>query len=229
MARVKSFPELTKARRRSRTLKFDPESHTYRVGRKIIPSVTQLLGEAGFDGWLRYARDSDLEFARKRGSYIHELTALLDRGELDLEAVKRQYPEAIGYLKGWAKFRLGWPGLHPVLIEETLRLGDGSYAGKPDRVFRGANVDFPTVLDVKTGQMPASVWLQTMGYGRGIFTGQYFAQMSVLLRADGSFVARTREISKWEEDRDAWAAVCRLNSWRCANGPRPRWKDHDGE
>lgn len=81
-------------------LHFDPESHTYRVGGAVVPSVTQLLRPVGFD--YDTIPQYRVEYAAQRGTAVHLATEFDDDGDLDDESIDL---EILPYVQAWRRFR----------------------------------------------------------------------------------------------------------------------------
>ena len=78
-------------------LTFDEESHTYRHGDKVVPSVTQCLSKLHDFGMIR---KDILEAACQRGSFVHTLCEYHDQNDLDSESIGIYG----GYLDAWIQF-----------------------------------------------------------------------------------------------------------------------------
>ena len=72
------------------SLDFDPKSHTYRVGRLVLPSVTQILETVRIIDYSHIPWPTR-EMALFRGSWVHEATAMDDRGESWLDPLHPWY------------------------------------------------------------------------------------------------------------------------------------------
>ena len=61
---------------------FDPEEHRFSVNGVVWPSITQVLREAGMidDRWFD-------EYSATRGSYVHKICELHEKGILDPKSV----------------------------------------------------------------------------------------------------------------------------------------------
>lgn len=83
----------------SEALQFDPATHTYTVGGRVVPSVTQVLGP--LVDLSKIPRET-LEIARQKGTAIHKMAELDARGDLDEDTL----PEWMRpVLEQWRKFR----------------------------------------------------------------------------------------------------------------------------
>lgn len=139
-------------------LTFEPETHTYRLDGKVIPSVTQVLRGAGI------IHVSDFCTGPERGSLVHHACALLDQGrDEELQALDG-LPEILPYLEAWQQFKDdGWPSGEQdfTKIEEPgyITLPCGSVAGTSDRV-TGGNY----IFDIKTGAWQWGYDVQLVAY-----------------------------------------------------------------
>lgn len=141
----------------TKPLHFDPETHTYTIGGRKVPSVTEILAPitAG-----KYPPNAGVvQQAAARGTRIHELCALYDMDALpdEFEA------ELVPYVQAWADFTRDYkPEWY--YIEQAMVCDSGipkqSYAGTVDRV--GLVEGRLVAVDVKTAQnldRPAKVAL----------------------------------------------------------------------
>ncbi len=139
-------------------IEFDPETHTYKVDGRVVPSVTQILGVMGC-GNNRFYTDE----GRERGKAIDDLTEMSDAGTLDLEAARERYPQYVGYVEAWISFRaeMQFDCRHIQLKVAHAELG---YAGTLDRLGAWPAIPADVLIDIKSG---APEWwhpLQTQGY-----------------------------------------------------------------
>lgn len=68
-----------------------------------------------------------------RGTFVHKATALLERGELDVEELAAQDPEAAGYVESYAR-TVELTKARAVMVERPIYSPSWWYAGTPDRV-----------------------------------------------------------------------------------------------
>ena len=159
------------------TSTFDAETHTYRIGGAIVPSVTQVIKEVG---WVDTTGFNDA--ARDRGTLVHAALAGLDSGKgCELPG------EYSGYLHAWEAFRResgmdAWQGIElPAFSEAYL------FAGTVDRF----NRDF--IVDIKTGDVPWWGKYQLAAYSL-LLGGQLRVGMVVGLGADGTYTAKSYQV-----------------------------------
>lgn len=132
---------------------FDSATHTYRIDGEVVPSVTQVLKEAGFIDTRWYT-----EAGRARGEYIHLITELSDRGILLERQVDEEYR---GYLAAWRKF-LRDTGAK--VVENECRVWNTvlKYAGTMDRLVIWNKCDW--IGDIKGGGVGKWECIQTAAY-----------------------------------------------------------------
>jgi hypothetical protein len=139
-----STPELT----------FDADTHVYRFGGRVVPSVTQVLDILNdFED----VNPEVLAHARIRGQHVHAMIDLDNRGQLDEAALDPAY---LPYLTQWRLF-LRESGFQVVASEHRVFHKTLRYAGTCDSLI-GQGTTW--VLDVKTGSMPRSVGAQLAAY-----------------------------------------------------------------
>jgi hypothetical protein len=136
-------------------LTFHVESHTYRYGGRVVPSVTQVLRP--IDNFDRVDPEL-LERARRFGSHAHQATDLFDRGELDEDSLD---PGLSPHLAGYKLF-LFETGFVVTHSEQQIYNPRQKYAGTLDK--RGTWKGTTWLLDLKSGAIPRGVGLQTAGY-----------------------------------------------------------------
>lgn len=176
-------------------LQFDEATHTYTVGDRILPSVTELCAPLQHSG--KYD-NAVAAYAAARGTRIHELCALYDLDALpdEIEA------ECAGYVQAWAAFcrdyRPNWERIEWAGFAEGKSF-PCNFAGTADRI--GVIDGKRIVVDIKTASSldrPAKVALccQLRGYteiawSSGInITGP---GMGVQLRKDGTYTVHLQE------------------------------------
>jgi hypothetical protein len=150
-------PLMTRAEKHAREvgLDFDEACHLYTIDGVELPSVTQVLKAEGF---VDYAFCT--EFARDRGSRVHEAVHFMVEGDLLQSSVDE---EVAPYLKSAEAF-LSDMEADVVMAEAVVYSALYGYAGKADlfaylrKRHRLANVDW------KTGVPPQATGLQLAGY-----------------------------------------------------------------
>lgn len=149
------------------SLTFDEDSHTYKYGNRIVPSVTRILRIANirFDETGAVMRDGFdfvnpdlLRRSRIFGQHVHAATDLFDRGVLDEENLDLPL---VPYLNGYKQF-LSETGFVVTHSEQLVYHPRYKYAGRLDK--RGNWKNTSWLLDLKSGLVPRSVGLQTAAY-----------------------------------------------------------------
>jgi len=205
-----------------RVLEFVPATHEYRVDGVPMPSVTQLLDDAGLTPDYAAVPPAVLQHARARGIHIDACCDLLDADDLDWRSV---HPEALPYVEAWLAFR-EYEGFTPVAAQVPLYHPSYGYAGTADAVglLPGGH---PVVVERKsTAKMAATYALQTAGYaleglwcapaGGGVLAPVPWgppARLGVQLRRDGSY-----QLVPYDDPGDlaAFLGVVALGRWRSA-------------
>lgn len=189
-------------------LTFNPELHEYRIDGHVVPSVTQILSEAGLvdDRW--YTEESQF-----RGRFVHLMTALDDQCELNEEMVHDEY---LGYLKAWRRFKADTK-CEILSIEERVCNSTYRYAGTTDRRLTWNGPLY--IADIKTG---APAWwhkIQTAGYWicDGIDAA---SRCTIYLNCDGTWKARIQDAHAY--DTDVFRAALTI-----ANAKRNEGKTND--
>lgn len=159
------------------TLIFDPVQHTYRLGSRQLPSVTQVLKDVGLIDATWFTDE-----ARLRGTYVHMATQYLDEGDLAEETVDPRY---LGYLNAYRRFL---ETARPVWERVEARVHDAllGYAGTFDRLGTLNGTSQRWLIDIKTGDY-ATAGLQTAAYRRCLEEPHMVRRAALQLSADGSF------------------------------------------
>lgn len=208
----------------SGTLRFDADAHAYfwlpdygdRRERRLI-SVTQVLTAVGLIDNTWYTT-----FARDRGTYVHRMLELYERGVLDEAAVPEDY---LGYLEGYR----GWVAeAQAVRTRVEIRLPDPTegYAGTIDWLGRLGQA--PALVDFKTGAPCPWHQLQLAGYHQLVartLTGtatkpHNVRRFGLYLTADG----RYQQIPYTDrKDFARWMDALNLARWKDSHG----YRDYD--
>lgn len=138
------------------SLAFDAEKHEYRLGGKLLPSVTQILSIVNdFDSIPR----AILENARDRGERLHAAINLFNRDDLDFDSLDNETSDDV---HAWARF-LRESGAIVIASEQPVVHDTLGYAGTPDVVLQWGNRI--VIPDVKASYaVPRTVGPQTAGY-----------------------------------------------------------------
>jgi hypothetical protein len=136
------------------SLEFDVDSHTYRLGDEILPSVTTIIKNAGLidSSWFT-------EASAWRGSAVHEAIFFDIHNDLDISSLHKIVAP---YVDGWMKFKRDTKFIPIVRLCERRSFHPVyKYAGSPDLV--GILNGSPVLIDIKTGECPTA-GIQTAGY-----------------------------------------------------------------
>jgi hypothetical protein len=164
---------------------FDEASHLYTLHGSPVPSVTELIDQAGLKRGDWYTEES-----RERGKAVHRIAnALLlsqDVGESDTAFVMDKGYE--GYVAALQRF-IADKRLMPVFVETPLADPSAWFAGTADFIGGMDGVPY-AVVDLKTG--PPMPWhsVQTEAYSRLAYleTGvPYYKRFGLYLREDGEY------------------------------------------
>lgn len=169
-------------------LTFNPERHEYRIDGVVVPSVTQILTEAGLIDGQFYTEESQL-----RGRTVHIITALDDQGMLNESLVPTEYQ---GYLNAWRLFKADTK-CEILSIEERVCNLTLRYAGTTDRRIRWSGPEH--IVDLKTG---AAEWwhkFQTAGYWM-CDDIQAASRLTIYLKPDGKWTSQVNERHAYDTD-----------------------------
>lgn len=186
-------------------LQFDADSHTYRVGGTVYPSVSEILSRiVDFS----HVRDDVLERASRRGTLVHSACEYDDAGDLDEDDLD---PAIRPYLDAWRKWREDTDA-EILAVECRLHHPAIGYAGTIDRVAR--IVDDVYVIDIKTTcTLYPHVGVQLAAYRMLTQVGDVpraTRAAAVQLRDDGTYRMRP-----YNDPRDArcFMALLTLQNW----------------
>jgi hypothetical protein len=136
-------------------LTFNADNHEYRLHGVRLPSVTQIIADAGLYGDTAYFTD----YSRDRGSFIHEAIEYHLSGELDEETLD---PVIVPYLDAWKKFQAEANYVSDS-CEERLASDVYHFAGTIDHI--GHLGGHFSIIDVKTSVVAsAAEQIQTAAY-----------------------------------------------------------------
>jgi len=205
-----------------RVLAFEPTTHEYRIDGVRVPSVTQLLEDAGLTPDYSLVPQPVLQHARQRGIHIDACCDLLDADDLDWRSV---HPEAVPYVEAWIAFR-DYEGFTPAASQVPLYHPVYGYAGTADVLGTLPGGHLAIVERKATSKMAATYALQTAGYGQD---GMWYAppgggvlapapwqrpvRLGVQLRRDGRYTLVPYDDP---EDLAAFLGVVALGRWRGA-------------
>jgi len=165
-------------------LEFDEEKHVYYANGEVVPSVTQVIRDAGMID-TTYFR----EYHRWRGSEAHKAIATWYKaGAIDKRKV---LPEIRPYLEAACRWTKD-VGFKPMFIEHRMYDGIFNVCGTADLIgyFEGGNAAVDVIVDFKTnnwkqGQL-TSKW-QLAAYGHAFNPKEIFRRIEVVLGPDGNY------------------------------------------
>lgn len=189
-------------------LTFEESTHTYMLGDKVIPSVTQCLQKLHSFGMV----PADvLEAACLRGTHVHAICEFYDEGDLDYGTIG---PYG-GYLEAWVQFCTDYEVQWDAIEERGYSTRFG-YAGTLDR--RGTLRKQPAkwIVDIKTGtQLHRVCGMQLAAYRQIVAETQDPAYLlarrgTVQLASDGKY-----KFIEWKSPTDwtAYQALLTLTNW----------------
>lgn len=143
-------------------LSFDPLKHEYKIGKKVLPSVTTILKAAGYidTTWAT-------EWHRNKGEQLHRALHLHDLDVLDEATLD---PELVPYIQTYKRF-LSESGAKVTHSELPCWSDKYQYAGTADKVLLLHRRR--VVVDVKTNNAPAWTALQVASYAHAIEESRY--------------------------------------------------------
>jgi len=162
-------------------VEFDPGTHTYSMGGRIIPSVTQIIKAAGLYPSNTWGSPEDM----LRGTNAHTAIQYHIEGNLDEDALD---PLLKPYLDGYKKFvaESNFLAQH----SETLVFSDTySFAGTIDIIGELNGESF--VIDIKTGGPDPAYRIQTAAYklasGSNMAVSGVTGRACLYLAKDGTY------------------------------------------
>ena len=160
---------------------FDPDTHTYTLDGKPCPSVTEITRFLHYKA--EYADRESRDRAARKGTAIHELTALIDYGE-NVEIP----PELFGYVLAWENFKRDYR-VEVLAIEQMLGgyvFGVYALCGTLDRRVRIEKQR--GLIDIKTGWQIQKLPLQAQLNGYDTIDDEHNDfLMGVYLRPDATY------------------------------------------
>jgi len=201
------------------TIDFDPETHTYAIDSRPVPSVTRLLEDEGC-----YYNPFAMDHHRNRGTLVHQICDLIDGRPWEASSVENLIaqsqwdpagtdPILVPYGMAYADF-LVKTQFHAALSEKVVGSAMFGYAGKLDKHgYVGAE---SWLVDVKSGKPGPSAKLQTALYAHGLEEHLGIPtdkRLTVWLQDDGDFKMEFGNGG----DLDVALAVVKVWHWRRSN------------
>lgn len=187
-------------------LHFSADDHTYWLGKRRVPSVTEIIELNGLcRDWRGY------ETAALRGTYVHEATRLYDLEVLDEGSLTA---EIAGYLGGWKKFRRDFD-IIMVDIERPMYSEQYAFAGTPDRF--GWDGSDPVLISIKSGSYERAHIIQEAGYT--YLYPEFWPRMrtwGVYLKIDGSYHLKDlrKDAGEFLRARQVFLAGLTIARWK---------------
>lgn len=166
-------------------LTFEPEGHVYKLGTRVVPSVTQILGPLSAREY-RFVDKSTMEAAAALGTAVHKMIELDVADDLDVASLSEPL---LPYFAAWRNFR-NLSGFECCMSEQRVHSAKYGYAGTLD--LAGELNNRPTIIDAKrTAQVPRTAGPQTSAYRQALSeAGSEYAnadRYALHLRVDGSW------------------------------------------
>jgi hypothetical protein len=186
---------------------FDDEAHIYRLGNRVLPSVTQVLRDAGV---VEFYGSNNATHAMLRGTYAHLACELLDKNKLDRDTLD---DEVRPYLEAYEAFKRD-SGFVPELIEKRLYHPYAMYAGTIDRV--GLLSNERALIDLKTGGKYRAYDIQLGGYDGLCSVNEHHIDkaFSLYLKANGKY--SLVELKDRKRAAQVFMAALTLKQWKGA-------------
>lgn len=182
------------------SLSFDHDTHTYLLGDRVLPSVTEILRGAGLvdDRWWTSA-------GTWRGSAVHNACWYDDQNDLDEEALD---PALRPYIDAYRKFKAE-TGFEAVEIETPLYNDLLGYAGTPDRIgkLQGKRLCLP---DIKSGASSKVTRYQTVAYAACLPSPRKYVRMELRLQPNGKYSLQVYEPKDFDRDFQRWQAIVEI-------------------
>lgn len=188
------------------TLDFDPDTHIYKTGGVVLPSVTKVIAPM-VD--FRFVDPQVLQLAAEFGTAVHRLCELYDLDTLDMDSVS---PALLPYLTAWKRF-LAEMDVTVLEVEKRYYHKLLGYAGQLDRVLlvNGRKV----LADIKTvSRLGPVVGIQLAGYQKllvGNTDHVYTDRAAVQLCADGTY---RYQVYSDPTDWPVFVSLLSIHNWR---------------
>lgn len=195
-------------------LKFCPESHVYELGGVKIPSLSEILTQAGVSDYSNVSEEI-LRKSAAFGKAVHLACQYFDRGSLDESTLDCNLKP---YLTGWINFcedfKCEW-----LVIEEPMCSKKLMYGTTPDRI--GCVKGRISGVEIKaTAKLMASTAIQTaahaMAYNETAPRGmKILDRYGVLLLPDG-VNERNYKMEKYKKksDESVFRSALNIYNWK---------------
>jgi hypothetical protein len=190
---------------------FTEANHEYRVGKRILPSVTRIIVAAG------HLRTVDDAAALQRGRAVHEVTRMWDMRTLVASSVD---PQIAGYLESWIALRKSKP-MRMLAYERKVACVRYGYAGRYDNDVVMDDERF--ILEKKSGDVQeGAARMQTVAYAearrlelaRTSKRKERLGRIVVRIFPDGRMAHLTRfPATDYQRDLSAFLSALNLYQW----------------
>ena len=183
---------------------FRESDHSYMLHGVSLPSVTQIIADAGLYGNTSYFTD----YSRDRGSFVHKAIEYHLSGELSEETLD---PVIVPYLDAWKRFQSEANYISD-LCEERLASNVYRFAGTIDHI--GYLDGHFCIIDVKTSVVAsAATGIQLAGY-EILLSARGARRFALHLQDDGKY-----KLIEYKDrnDRNVFLAALALWGWKQNN------------
>lgn len=191
------------------SLTFDSDEHIYRWRGVVVPSVTQVIGDA-VD--LSMVPRETLERKRQIGEALHSCIRMNWTGSLDPDSIDEPVRPYFSAFEDWLSSSISYGRFDLHGYEQPLYSERFGYAGTPD--IWSAYLDSLAVMDPKTvaGTLGPHVGLQLAAY-RQLLVENFGAQWSAA-KLYGLQLTKEGKCKPIEfDERTDWAAFCGALAW----------------
>lgn len=139
---------------------YDPSTHSYFLDGKPIPSVTEILREAGMYQNVKKSDTWD-EYYLKRGEYVHLACRFVLEEKLDEDQLHEDLKPYVAAFREFVRDT----GFLAHIIEQPMRHTEYRFGGTPDLAGQFKSKDSPyCVIDIKSGSPNRAHQIQTAAY-----------------------------------------------------------------
>ena len=187
---------------KDQTFTFDRETHQFKVGGIVWPSITQVLVSTGFINTKWFD-----DYSATRGTYVHKIVELDIKGILDKSSID---PALQGYYDAWLKFRN--EKKYDIKETEKPRINFMYKFGGIADTF-GTMDGKPVVIDIKTGIEQPATRLQTAAQTL-LVDWPVLERFSLQLKSDGNYKLNAYPIRENAADRNIFLAALSCHWWK---------------
>ena len=179
-------------------LYYDDELHIYLIDGEVVPGLTDIFMDLGIINIRWYTEGS-----RDRGTAVHKITEMYDRGSLDMNSVD---PRLIGFLEGYKLFH---EEVKPKVLEIELPVGHRllRYASKIDRIYNIKNIG-KAIVDLKSGAKERWHKLQLSAQHMA-YSKEPLSLFDLYLKSNGTY-----KLEQQEHDENTWLSMVNVYNWK---------------